>query len=42
MYISLLLFKVLMNPSAITHFPSLCAEYIPIPLFYKIDFIDLL
>ena len=35
-------FKVLMNLSAITHFPSLCVEYTSISLFCKTHFIDLL
>ena len=30
-----------MNLSAIADFPSLCVEYVSIPLFCKNDFIDL-
>ena len=41
-YLQILLFKVLMNLSATADFPSLCVEYISIPLSCNHDFNDLL
>ena len=42
MYLKILFFKVLMNLSSITDFPSLSVECIPIEFFSSNDIIDLL
>ena len=41
-YMQILFFKVLINLSTTTDFPSLCVEYISISLSCNHDFIDLL
>ena len=42
MYLQILLFKVQINLSATTDFPSLCVEYIFMSFFSSHYFIDLL
>ena len=39
-YLQIFFFNVLTNLSAIKDFPSLCVEYILIPIFSIYDFID--
>ena len=41
-FLSILLFKILINLLATTDYPSLCLEYMSISFFSSFDFIDLL